>query len=411
MMPRIGETEMKSRITDTAITAAVRKATETGQRIEIADAALRGLRLRVTPTGSKVWILGARDAAGAPRRFTIGHHPAIGIADARDAARKLRERVREGFDPIDDARQRRAEAEAARENVNTLSDLIAHYGAKQGGKLKSWPEYQGAIRRVFGPLLPMPLSRVTIGSLQMAADRYQAQQQAASAVRCIRPLLKWASAPGRKYVTADLADIRVPATIVKRDRVLTDDELRRILPVLRADNRPFAACMRFLLLTCARRDEAAYAKWGDIDFRAATWLIQDTKNKRPHLVPLSRQAIDLVASIRPDDVAADALIFATCTGKPLGNWDKSTKQLFTATGTTGWTRHDLRRTAATKMGKLGVAPHVIESALNHASVHSPLASVYNTARYEADVAKALQLLADALDGIEQGGAQIVPMRA
>lgn len=404
---------MKVRLTETAIASATRKAAETGKRLELADAGSKGLRLRVNPTGGRGWILGMRDAAGAPRRFTLGEYPAIGISEARDAARKLRERIREGFDPIEAARKRRAEADAAKENIHTLANLIEHYGTKQGDKLRSWPEYLGAIRRVFGDLLPLPLAKVTIGALQLSADRYPKQQQAASAVRCIRPILKWASAPGRAYVTPDLADIRVPATIQKRERVLTDDELRRILPVLRADSRPFAACLRFLLLTASRRDEAAFAKWGHIDWQGGTWLIpaQNSKNGKQHLVPLSRQALDLLGSIRPDDAAADALIFATKTGNPLANWDKSTKQLFTATGTAGWTRHDLRRTAATKMGQMGVAPHVIESALGHANVHSQLAGVYNTARYEKDVAAALQRLGDALDGIGQGGAAILPLRA
>jgi hypothetical protein len=78
---------------------------------------------------------------------------------------------------------------------------------------------------------------------------------------------------------------------------------------------------------------------------------------------------------------------------------------------TGWQRHDLRRTSATAMGELGVMPDVIEAVLNHVTIHSQIASVYNKSRYRPQVAEALQKLADWLDGIEQGGAQVITLPA
>jgi integrase len=80
-----------------------------------------------------------------------------------------------------------------------------------------------------------------------------------------------------------------------------------------------------------------------------------------------------------------------------------------ASKTEGWTRHDLRRTAATLMGEMGELPHVIEAALNHTAVHSQLAATYNQARYRPQVTLALQRLADALDGIEAGAGEVVPL--
>ena len=83
----------------------------------------------------------------------------------------------------------------------------------------------------------------------------------------------------------------------------------------------------------------------------------------------------------------------------LVNWDRETKRLMEETGTAGWTRHDLRRTGATLLGEMGVEPHVIEAALNHAAIHSRLAATYNRARYLPAVRDALQALADRLDAI------------
>ena len=173
-----------------------------------------------------------------------------------------------------------------------------------------------------------------------------------------------------------------------------------------------------MLLTLTRRQEAALARWRDVDMEARTWTITETKNGEPHTVPLSRQAMDLLRSRLPIDADGnlkrpdpDALVFSTSTGATLGNWDRETKALQESSGTGGWTRHDLRRTGATMLGEMGELPDIIEAALNHVSIRSPLAATYNRSRYRPQVAVALQRLADALDGIEAGAAKVVPLRA
>ena len=161
-----------------------------------------------------------------------------------------------------------------------------------------------------------------------------------------------------------------------------------------------------MLLTLARREEAGQARWGDVDMDRTIWTIRDTKNKQPHIVPLARQAIDLLNERRPEKALADTLIFGTQTGEPLGNWDRATKAMQQASGTQGWTRHDLRRTGATMLGEMGELPDIIEAALNHVSIRSPFAATYNRSRYRPQVAAALQRLADALDAIEARAANL-----
>ena len=99
----------------------------------------------------------------------------------------------------------------------------------------------------------------------------------------------------------------------------------------------------------------------------------------------------------------DALVFCTSAKRGgdgrLVNWDRATKALMRETGTAGWTRHDLRRTGATMLGELGVEPHVVEAALNHAAIHFRVAATYNQARYLPAVHEALQRLADRLTEI------------
>jgi integrase len=170
--------------------------------------------------------------------------------------------------------------------------------------------------------------------------------------------------------------------------------------------------MRFMLLTLLRREEACGARWRDVDWNVRTLTVpaERSKNRQPHVVPLSHQAVALLQSRAPQQHDPDALIFATSTGAPLINWDRETKKIMAASGTAGWHRHDLRRTGATMLGEMGELPDIIEAALNHASIHSPLAATYNRSRYRPQVAAALQRLADALDGIEAGAGVVVSLR-
>lgn len=413
---------MPVRLTDAAIAKAAKDAAAAGARRDLADAACPGLRLRLTPAGGKGWVLACRDRESRMRRFPLGAYPAMGVSEARTAARTLHGQVKhEGADPVAERRKERAAGQAARDGIGTLAALLDLYGAKVGAAQRAWAPSRKRIESVFAEHLDRPLTTLRLGTLQMAADGWRSPASAAAAVRFLRPVLKWAAA--RKYAGADLAGIVPPARVKQRQRVLTREELAALLPVLAQSSRPYSAAMRFLLLTLARREEAGEARWQDVDFQAGTWTIPKTKNGQPHIVPLSRQAVALLTGlqaalppIQPGDKAAvlarkAARVFGTPSGGALLNWDRETKAIMQASGTDGWTRHDLRRTGATMLGDMGEMPDIIEAALNHVAIRSALAATYNRSRYRPQVAAALQRLGDALEGIEHGGAVVVPMRA
>jgi integrase len=295
-----------------------------------------------------------------------------------------------------------------------LAALLDLYAETRGGELKRWGEARRSVEVVFKSLLHRPLVALAARDFQMLADGYTAQHAAGAAVRYVRPILKWGATRG--YLSSAVAAIYLPTPVRRRKRVLTRDELSGLLPLLRSSNRPYASVLRFMLLTLTRRQEAALARWRDVDMEARTWSISETKNGEPHAVPLSWQAMDLLRSRLPADDAESpkqrdpsALIFATSTGAPLGNWDRETKVLQEASGTEGWTRHDLRRTGATMLGNMGELPDIVEAALNHVSIRSALAATYNRSRYRPQVAAALQRLADALDGIEAGAGGVISL--
>jgi integrase len=409
---------MRVALNDAAINRAKREAANGGTRLELSDAGEKGLRLRITPSGSASWVLGCRDREGRIRRFPLGSWPAIGLSDARNAARMLHVKVRgeSGVDPIAERRRTRAMGEAAKAGLGTLSAALTLYGIKRGDAQRAWGEARKRIDLIFKPLLSRPAETLTRQDFQMLADAYPSQSSASYAVRSLRPALKWLAQ--RAYLTEETSRLHPPAPVKHRKRVLTREELARLLPALRSSDRPFAAAMHFMLLTMTRRAETALARWRDVSLTDLTWIIQETKNGEPHMVPLSRQAVKLLRSRLPvgDDgvpmnPAPDALIFATRTGAQLLNWDRETKAIQETSNTTDWTRHDLRRTGATMLGDMGEMPDIIEAALNHVAIHSVLAATYNRSRYRPQVAMALQRLADALDGIEAGAGQVIPLKA
>ena len=416
---RYGAMPVPMTLTDNTISKAARDVVSAGERRDVSDAGCPGLRLRLTPKGAATWVLACRDREGRMRRFVLGQYQGktgMGLAAARTAARKLHVGIKNGApDPIAVKRKHLAIGRDAKDGIGTLAGLIEHYQGKRGGKLRSWKQQRQAIEHVFARHLKRPLATMAVSELQMTANEHKAVYTASLAVRCLRPILRWAVTPG--FAPAGLAELQQPATVQRRKRTLTPDELAALLPALRASNRPYAAALMMMLWTLTRRQEAALARWRDIDLEAGTWTIPETKNGEPHTIPLSRQALDLLRSRLPVDDSGNAktpdsaaLIFATSTGAVPGNWDRETKALQEASGTEGWTRHDLRRTGATMLGNMGVIPDIIEAALNHKAIHSPLAATYNRSRYRPQVAEALQMLADRLDGIEQAGAKIIPIR-
>ena len=398
---------MPARLTEKAIAKALRDA-ESGIRVELSDEALPGLRFRAAKRGG-IWVLACRDSYGRMRRFRVGAWPKDGIAAARDAAREMRVKVRGGEDPIAEARRKRAIGKDAQAGIGTLEALLNLYGTQVGSKKKSWLKTRRRIDLVFKAQLTLPLATLKREDLQMAADAYPSPQQSVSAVSGLRPVLKWSM--GRSYSAAPLANLHSPAGRTQRERVLSREELQRLLSALATTKGPYAAALRLILLTLARREEVTGARWRDFDLKSGLWRItaDRTKNKVEHSIPLSRQALELLR-MRPRGGPAD-LVFASRLGGLLVNWDRSTRVIMEASGTSGWTRHDLRRTGATMLGDMGETPEIIEAALNHVVIKSQIAATYNRSRYRPQVAIALQRLADALDGIAAGGAEVVPMRA
>lgn len=389
-------------------------------RAEIRDTKITGLVLRVTLKNKKTFTLHTRTAIGEKVQITIGTYPALSLKDARAIAMNHLADIRRGHDPREQARLAKALAEAQSVTLTALLDEIEPIFAltkstwragSRFGRTKS--EARSAIENVFRPLLEKPLIKVRQSDLSKAVKGYKpmrprkgktsANGSAARALTYLRPVFDWASHRGRfrkegagrdpKLDLADLALIHDPSiddpTLEgKRERVLSQDELVAVIPLLvypapaglrsalapQDDYGPVA--FLFLFLTLARRDEVAEARRKDFDVLAGTWTKKVKTRRRPGshgpaerrtvMIPLSDAAIRLLLSLPsfaeglPDD-----LVFPSSGGGTLCNWDRTQASINEASGTSGWHRHDLRRTAATLLRQLGVKPAVIDTLLCH----------------------------------------------
>lgn len=363
---------------------------------EIADGGCPGLRFRVSAAGDRRWTLMINDSNGRRRRFEVGAYPAIGLSEARSAAHSLREKVRQGYDPVAEKRARLGRQGAARSGKGTLAALIDAYGGAEGSGKRGWKEAKARSSSVFTSLLERPAPDLTLSDLQLAVDAHPSKSSAAAAVRYLRPMLKWGAKRGLcpKGIAAELEQPR--GATRTRERYLSEPEIKAVLAGLRTPELAggYADCIRWLFWTACRLDEAVGATFSEID--GGVWSIPATRTKsaRDHVIPLPRQA---QMFLRRHQRAPEDLLFPNSRGGTLENWPKYQRRLFACTSTGRWHRHDVRRTVATNLGDLGVAPHVIEVVLGHAIPHTALASIYNRSQYIVEHREALQQFADRLD--------------
>jgi integrase len=167
-------------------------------------------------------------------------------------------------------------------------------------------------------------------------------------------------------------------------------------------------------LTAARRTEVGGMRWSELDLEQGTWTIpkERSKNDRSHTLPLMPMALDIIATL-PEQVGRDQ-VFGLRYQAGFSQWSECKNELDQRLPniSESWTLHDLRRSAATRMAGIGVAPHIIEQILNHVSGHKGgVAGIYNRSSYEREVRAALALWEDHIRTLIAGGKRkVIPLR-
>ncbi|WP_235939947.1 tyrosine-type recombinase/integrase [Bradyrhizobium hipponense] len=320
---------------------------------------------------------------------------------ARGIARNRFAQVELGIDPDAEEAGRRAEQAA---DALTFEKAVEQYLAAQEARLAARTLRQNTfiaeeryLRRHCGPLQKKPVAKVAfedVAKLIRDLIRDHGPTSAARARGAISTFYGWCMRQGigvkaNPTIGTDNPVYGKPA----RDRVLNDDEIRIIWRNCLDDD--FGKIVRLLLLTACRRDEIGGLRWEELDVGQGKLLLprERTKAKRPHELPLSATALEIVRSIRRRNSRA-TLFGGGANG--FNAWSYNTLALNARiTATEGralvpFRLHDLRRTVRTRMGKLGVLPHVAELVLNHAGHKSGIGGVYDHHDYGPEIAEALQ---------------------
>jgi integrase len=369
------------------------------RRFEVPDALLPGLYLVVQPSGRRSFALRTR-IHNRPVKITLGRHPAMRLEEAREKARAELKRIQAGGDP----RAVRVVAEA-----NTVKAVVDEFIARYARpRLKLWREVEARLKRdlvrAYGDRPVGSLGRADIVRLLDDMSDRGVKQGANRLLAHTRRMLGWAVERGILQANV-AAGVRPPAKEVSRDRVLTEDEVAVIWRACGDMGWPFGPLFRLMIATAQRRAEAAGLRYADLDLRRAIWTLprEVTKSDRAHVVPLSELALEVLAGLpRLHD---GELAFSTNGATPPSGWSRAKARLDRLSGVTGWRLHDLRRTAASAMARLGHPPHVVAAVLNHApGATQGVTAIYNRHRYDDEKRAALDAWARHLRQVTAGAA-------
>jgi integrase len=378
------------------------------------DAEVQGLAVRVRRaadnTLQRTWVC-QRKRHGKIIRVRLGRVSEIGIDAARKAARKVLGQIDLGGNP---AAERRA---AAAKQARTMSALVVEYLEGKRHKVRA-STLSEITRYLQGPyfksLHNIPIHEIDRGRVSRCVEAIERERGAPTsreARQCLSGFFSWAMQMAEAPANPVIGSYR-PEGITARDHVLTDAELAAVWRACGDDDT--GRVIRLLILCGCRRSEIGGLRWSWFAPDMSTFTIpkEHSKNGKEHCLPVLATMRSILGTV-PRVVGRDQL-FGIRHAQGFSLWAEGKKALDKKLGDSvrPWKLHDIRRSVATGMAKLGVLPHVIECVLNHQSgFRSGVGGVYNRNPYEREVRAALALWEDHLAALVAGTKRkIVPFK-
>jgi integrase len=386
-------------------------------RREIPDGGCRGLYLVVQPSGRKSWAVRYR-FAGKPRKVTLDR--ALTLAAARKATTDALHELAQGRDPAAQKFEARASAEkdSAARAADTVEQWAAQFIERHAKKKTRKNSWRQAVHVFDDIVVPAWRGRV-VHDIQrrdiIELIESVAEDRPIMANRTLAVLSKFFNwLVDRQVIAASpCARVKRPSKEKARDRILSDDEIKALWLACDAIGEAAGACIKVLLLTGQRRSEVAGMRRGEINGDVWTLPPERTKNNKKHDVPLAAPALALIEGL--PKIAGGDCVFTTNGWAPLSQFDRIKHELDARMKPRApWVLHDLRRTVASGMARLGVRLPVIEKCLNHTSgSFRGIVGVYQRHDFAAEKRDALQHWADHIDAIVRGepAGKIVSLRA
>lgn len=365
----------------------VRKAPppESGQYV-IWDKSLPGFGLRISQGGTRSFVVMFYEGP-RKRRVTIGKHPALGLGQARAEAKRVLASVMLGQAP-----DMPSDSGQVLTFVAAIDVFVANH-CKRNNRPATAKETERLLRRHFEPTLGrMALVDITPQKVAGIIDGLlETPGEANHAFSAIRKFFSWARE--RRYIERSPCEgMRLPVKPRTRERVLEPDEIAKIFSAAKTYPYPYGSIVLLVLLTGQRRQEIVGLQWQDIDVLHGLITIPADRNKsnRPHVLPIAPMANEIIEGL--PRLGSNVFPARGAPSNTFSGFSKSKRAFDAACEVNDWTLHDLRRTTATYMAGLGVAPHVVERILNHSTgTISGVAAIYNRFRYADEMRAALSL--------------------
>jgi integrase len=349
------------------------------------DTELKGFGLKITPAGNKSFILRYRTSDHVPRKPKIGDYPSMRPAEARKIAERWMIVIKGGGDPSGERKAQRT-ARGQGTVAELFEDYLAH---KRRQGRKSWKE----IKRVFDhDILPSfgrrSAEEVTSADVTNLLDKIEGRSQSVAVAvrRQLSAFYSWAMPRLPAGAINPVLNASRPPLVKDRDRFLSSEELARLWHALESEPSHWKAALRLMILTGQRREEVLAADWSEFDLQQRVWTIPGArmKNGMPHDVPLSAASLELLGT----DAGKSGRVF-TKTGAVSKTAGRIRQRMG---GKQDWRWHDIRRTVATGMQRLGIRLEVTEAILAHKSgSQSGIVRVYQRHDFANEKRAALEL--------------------
>lgn len=344
------------------------------------------LGLRIRPSGHKEYIYCGKRPNGKGVKRSLGEQQYTTLDEARAKALEFRRQIGNGEDPFEKKIQ---------EKTRTFDELFQEYlmthvkpqlSVRWGDEIERI--YSKHIVDVLGNSI---LTKITRFELMECAKAGSTENVRLKIFNVLSGYYSWTT--NAAYTDRNiLSGTRLFKAPKPRKCVLDDRKLKAVWLATFQLPEPWGRFGRLLILSGQRRGEVADAHWREIDLKAREWVIPDIrmKNRHPHTVALTNTMMEQLGAI-PESKQNYIFESNKIGGVPISGFSQIVIQWKKLAGFDDWRLHDLRRTAATNMARLSVAPHVIEAVLAHRSGQiSGIAAVYNRHPYADEKRKALE---------------------
>jgi len=349
-------------------------------RYTVPDPLLPSFYVRVTSTGAKSFVAVAKDPGGKQQWVTIGTPALYTVDEARARARETIKAVRGG------------EGSGPETFMSVAGTWLKRHVEKNG--LRSRPEIERVLAKYIFPKWAGrdfgSIKRADVAALLDGIEDRNGPRQADYCLAVISGIANWYAARHNSYSSPIVRGMkRTDPKTRKRDRILSEDELRAVWGALPPTDT-FGDLCKLLLLTAQRREKIATMKWSDVSM-AGEWDMptEDREKGVGGILVLPMLAVDII-NARPR-FESNPYIFAGRGKTHFSGYSKAKAALDAKAPMPEWRLHDLRRTARSLMSRAGVRPDIAERVMGH--VIAGVEGIYNRHHYRDEKADALRRLA------------------